>query len=80
MYPSFLPWQTASYSNIGYQLLSYALEAMTNRTFVDILYDRVIKPLDLKSTYYEWAPTSVGIIPTDPVEDYWWVNLGQAGP
>lgn len=80
MYPSFLPWQTASYSNIGYQLLAYALEAMTNRTFVDILYDRVIKPLDLKSTYYEYAPTSVGIIPTDSIEDYWWVNLGQAGP
>ena len=53
---------------------------MTNRTFVDILYDRVIKPLDLKSTYYEYAPTSVGIIPTDSIEDYWWVNLGQAGP
>ena len=80
MYPSFSPWQTASYSNIGYQLLAYALEAMTNRTFVDILYDRVIKPLDLKSTYYEYAPTSVGIIPTDSIEDYWWVNLGQAGP
>ena len=80
MYPSFSPWQTASYSNIGYQLLAYALEAMTNKTFVDILYDRVIKPLDLKSTYYEYAPTSVGIIPTDSIEDYWWVNLGQAGP
>lgn len=80
MYPSFLPWQTASYSNIAYQLLSYALESMAGKNFIDILNDRVIKPLDLKHTYYENAPPSVGIIPTGTTEDYWWVNLGQAGP
>ncbi|KAF2996923.1 hypothetical protein E8E13_006113 [Curvularia kusanoi] len=80
MYPSFLPWQTAAYSNIGYQLLSYALESISNKKFVDVLFDRVIKPLNLTHTYYDFAPPSVGIIPTDQTEDYWWVNLGEASP
>lgn len=80
MYPSFSPWQTAAYSNIGYQLLSYALEAMTGKKFIDILNDRVLRPLNLRHTYYENPPPSVGIIPTDVTEDYWWVNLGDASP
>lgn len=80
MYPSFSPWQTAAYSNIGYQLLSYALESMTGKRFVDVLNDRVIKPLGLTHTYYENPLPSVGIIPTGVIEDYWWVNLGDASP
>ncbi|KZM21674.1 uncharacterized protein EKO05_0000982 [Ascochyta rabiei] len=80
MFPSYLPWQTASYSNVGYQLLSYALENITGKNFVDILDERVIKPLGLKNTYLENAPPSVGIIPTTTKDDYWWVNLGGANP
>lgn len=80
MFPSYLPWQTASYSNIGYQLLAYALENMTGKKFVDVLYDRVITPLGLQHTYYENAPPSLGIIPTNTKDDYWWVNLGDANP
>jgi CubicO group peptidase (beta-lactamase class C family) len=80
MFPSYLPWQTASYSNVGYQLLTYALESITGKNFLDILNDRVIKPLGLNHTYYENAPVSLGIIPTNAIDDYWWVNLGDAGP
>lgn len=80
MFPSYLPWQTASYSNIGYQLLAYALANITGKNFVDILNDRVIKPLALTHTFYENAPASVGIIPSTTVDDYWWVNLGDANP
>lgn len=80
MFPSYLPWQTASYSNIGYQLLSYALESISGKTFVDVLNDRIIEPLGLKNTYFENAPPSVGIIPTTTENDFWWVNLGDANP
>ncbi|KAF1361317.1 beta-lactamase/transpeptidase-like protein [Lizonia empirigonia] len=80
MFPSYLPWQTASYSDIGYQLLSYALESISGKTFVDVLNDRVIEPLGLKHTYFENAPPSVGIIPTTTKDDFWWVNLGDANP
>ncbi|KAF3039889.1 hypothetical protein E8E12_003956 [Didymella heteroderae] len=80
MVPSYLPWQTAAYSNIGYQLLSYALESMTGKKFVEILNTRVIEPLGLRHTYYENAPPSLGVIPTTTKDDYWWVNLGDANP
>ncbi|KAJ4355157.1 hypothetical protein N0V95_003179 [Ascochyta clinopodiicola] len=50
------------------------------KNFVDILDERVIKPLELKNTYFENAPPSVGIIPTTTTDDYWWVNLGGASP
>jgi CubicO group peptidase (beta-lactamase class C family) len=80
MVPSYLPWQTAGYSNIGYQLLSYVLESMTGKKFVDILDKRIIEPLGLQHTYYENAPPSSGVIPTTTEDDYWWVNLGDANP
>ncbi|KAI8939053.1 hypothetical protein NX059_004891 [Plenodomus lindquistii] len=80
MFPSFAPWQTATYSNIGYQLLSYSLESLTKKKFVNILQDRIIKPLGLKRTYYENPPASVGVIPGTIKDTYWSANLGDAGP
>ncbi|CBY01877.1 similar to beta-lactamase family protein [Plenodomus lingam JN3] len=80
MFPSYSPWQTATYSNIGYQLFSYALESLTKRKFVDILDDKIIKPLGLKRTYYENAPVSVGIIPGTLEDTYWNAHLGDASP
>ncbi|KAF1952137.1 beta-lactamase/transpeptidase-like protein [Byssothecium circinans] len=80
MYPSYPAWQTATYSNIAYQLLAYALESITGKKYVDILNDRVIKPLGLNRTYYENAPDSVGVIPGTNKETYWNVSLGDANP
>lgn len=80
MFPSFPPFQTASYSNIGYQLFAYALESLTKRKFVDVLNDRVIKPLGLQHTYYEYAPASVGILPGTLNDTYWYAHLGDASP
>ncbi|KAH8732061.1 beta-lactamase/transpeptidase-like protein [Phaeosphaeriaceae sp. PMI808] len=80
MYPSYAPWQTATYSNVAYQLLAYALENITGKKFKDILTDRIIKPLGLNRTYYEDAPESVGVIPGTVKETYWSVNLGDANP
>lgn len=80
MFPSYSPWQTATYSNIGFQLFAYALEALTRRKFSDVLTDRVIKPLNLSRTYYENAPPSVGIIPGTLKDTYWSTSLGDASP
>lgn len=80
MFPSFAPWQTATYSNIGYQIFTYALESLTKRKFVDILQDRIIGPLGLKRTYYENAPAAVGIIPGSVEDTYWGANLGDGNP
>jgi CubicO group peptidase (beta-lactamase class C family) len=80
MYPSYPPWQTATYSNVAYQLLAYALENITGKNFVDILNDRGIKPLELNHRYYENAPESVGVIPGTVEDTYWSVSLGEASP
>ncbi|KAF2873506.1 beta-lactamase/transpeptidase-like protein [Massariosphaeria phaeospora] len=80
MYPSYAPWQTATYSNIGYQLFAYALENITGKKFTDILNDRVIKPLGLNRTYYDTPPDSVGVIPGTVKDTYWNVSLGDASP
>ncbi|KAF2845412.1 beta-lactamase family protein-like protein [Plenodomus tracheiphilus IPT5] len=80
MFPSYPPWQTTTYSNIGYQLLSYALESLTKKKFIDIFDERIIKPLGLQRTYYENAPASVGIIPGTLEDTYWSASLGDASP
>jgi CubicO group peptidase (beta-lactamase class C family) len=80
MYPSYAPWQTATYSNVAYQLLAYALENISGKKFADILNDRVIKPLNLTRTYYTTPPESVGIIPGTIKDTYWDVSLGDANP
>ena len=80
MFPSFAPWQTAGYSNIGYQLFAYALESLTKKKFVDLFNDRIIKPLALQRTYYENPPASVGIIPGSIKDSFWYAHLGDASP
>lgn len=80
MYPSYPPWQTPTYSNIGYQLFTYAMENITGKYFADILNDRIIRPLGLNNTFYERAPISKGIIPGTIEDSYWYVNLGDADP
>jgi CubicO group peptidase (beta-lactamase class C family) len=78
MVPSYPPWQTPTYSNIGFQLFTYALENITGKAFPDILNDKVIQPLGLTNTYYRTAPASIGIVPTSLKDSYWYVDLGDA--
>jgi CubicO group peptidase (beta-lactamase class C family) len=80
MYPSYPPWQTATYSDNAYQLLGYALENITGKKFVDILKDRILNPLGLNHTYYDNAPESVGVIPGTVKDTYWSASLGDASP
>ncbi|KAF1968689.1 beta-lactamase/transpeptidase-like protein [Bimuria novae-zelandiae CBS 107.79] len=80
MYPSYAPWQTPTYSNVAYQLLSYALENITGKPFTDSLNDRIIKPLGLNRTFYDNPPEEYGVIPGTVKDTYWAVSLGQASP
>ncbi|KAL6706258.1 hypothetical protein ACN47E_005993 [Coniothyrium glycines] len=80
LFPSYPPWQSATYSNIGYQLFAYALESITKKKFTDIFYDRIVKPLSLKNTYYENAPAGLGVIPGSLNDTYWYASLGDASP
>ncbi len=54
------PRQQARYSDTGYQLLLRILEAVTGRTFPDLLAERITGPLGLTGT---WHPAAA---PADP--------------
>jgi hypothetical protein len=45
--PVFPAWYTPQYSNFAYQLLGYAMEAMSNKTFEQVMHDNVWNPLKL---------------------------------
>lgn len=77
--PSFSPSWTAGYSNAGYQILSYALEAITKKRFAAMLQADVINKLGLKNTFYQKPDDKLGVIPQGQ-EDNWSFSIGEASP
>ncbi|KAI1472219.1 beta-lactamase/transpeptidase-like protein [Daldinia caldariorum] len=78
--PSFSPFVTPAYSDIGYTLLGYALQQMTGKYFGTIVQDRVIKPLGLNRTFYTTPADSVGIIPGGRYLTNWAFDMGNESP
>ncbi|KAK2878142.1 hypothetical protein FQN49_001117 [Arthroderma sp. PD_2] len=70
-HPTLAPSWGPAYSNVAFALLQYALENMTNQSFPDLFASKLIKPLNLKDTYYTKAPLSEGVVPhNDSVAQY----------
>ncbi|KAI1411055.1 beta-lactamase/transpeptidase-like protein [Hypoxylon sp. FL1857] len=79
--PSFSPFVTPAYSDIGYTLLGYALEQMTEKSFGQMVEDRIIKPLGLNHTFYTTPKDSLGIIPGGRyLQTNWAFNMGNESP
>lgn len=78
--PSFTPSWTAGYSNMGYQILAYALEAITQKGFAQMLQSDVINKLGLQNTFYQKPNDSLGIIPQGAQNGFWSYSLGEASP
>jgi CubicO group peptidase (beta-lactamase class C family) len=70
---------TPLYSNAGYQILGYALEAIAKADYEDILIDRLIKPLNLTRSGLQPHP-QFGVILSN--ETYSWFNytVGDENP
>jgi CubicO group peptidase (beta-lactamase class C family) len=49
---SFKPGRRSSYSNSNYVLLTIILERIYSKNYSELLFDQIIKPLELKNTYY----------------------------
>ncbi|KAJ4258870.1 hypothetical protein NW762_007957 [Fusarium torreyae] len=80
-YPVEAPFETPIYSNIGYQLMGYALENITGSKYPDILSRRLIQPLRLNSTTYSKpANDDFSVIPDTPSDSSYDVEMGDAGP
>ncbi|KAK6953659.1 hypothetical protein Daesc_005964 [Daldinia eschscholtzii] len=77
--PSFSPSWTTGYSNAGYQILSYALEAITRKKYPEMLQADIIDKLGLEHTFYQKPDDKLGVIPQGQ-EDNWSFSIGEASP
>ncbi|KAI1357944.1 beta-lactamase/transpeptidase-like protein [Xylaria arbuscula] len=78
--PSFAPFVTPAYSDIGYVLLGYALEKMTGWPFQQSFEDKLVKPLNLTRTFYSKPDDALGVIPGDRQKTTWAFNMGNESP
>ncbi|MES2266611.1 MAG: serine hydrolase domain-containing protein [Bacteroidota bacterium] len=52
MKPDFEPGSKGQYSNTNFVLLSYVIEKITNKTYPELVKQRVVNKIGLKDTYY----------------------------
>jgi CubicO group peptidase (beta-lactamase class C family) len=79
-YPAVAVADTPIYSNVAYQILAYALQAITGKDFSDSLDDSLLGPLDLTATFYTTPDPSIGVIPGTLSATEWSYNMGIEGP
>ena len=75
--PSFAPYTTPAYSDLGFVLLSYVAERITGKTFKSLVTDAVLTPLGLEHTFYDEPVESVSIIPGTKRKTTWGAELGE---
>ncbi|KAE8451681.1 hypothetical protein EG329_003138 [Mollisiaceae sp. DMI_Dod_QoI] len=80
LYPAFGSAETPAYSNIAFQIFSYALETITGKSFESSVEDSILKPLGLNHTYYNTPNESIGVIPGTWKDTQWDVQLGEETP
>ena len=79
--PIHLPGTTPVYSNAAFQILSYALENITNRTFEASLNESILKATDLTSTSLSTpADSDNGVIPVNKQASGWARVFGDEAP
>ncbi|KAI1735724.1 beta-lactamase/transpeptidase-like protein [Xylaria scruposa] len=81
LHPVTSTFHTPVYSNMAFQILAYALEGITGKSFTDIFQSSIIHRLGLSRTSLQ-PPNSTqeGIIPGDKISSWWSVSLGDASP
>ncbi|KAE8420763.1 beta-lactamase/transpeptidase-like protein [Aspergillus pseudocaelatus] len=67
---------TPIYSNPSFQILGYALEAMTNQTYKSLLERDLIKPLGLSRSSYDKPEDDTAIIPGPATSSFYGVDAG----
>jgi hypothetical protein len=79
-YPAVAVADTPIYSNVAYQILAYAMQAITGKDFTDSLDDALLGPLNLTRTFYTTPDPSIGVIPGTLSGTEWSYNMGIEGP
>ena len=75
--PSFAPYTTPVYSDLGFVLLSYVAERITGKDYKTLISDSILKPLNLTHTFVETPDDSFGIIPGTKRATLWAASLGE---
>ncbi|TLS28289.1 hypothetical protein PpBr36_00018 [Pyricularia pennisetigena] len=82
--PQYGPNKATVYSDTAFQILAYALEEITGKTYADMLHDSVLAPLKLNRTSLFKPDDSVGIIPGNGsnagAATGWSYSIGEAAP
>lgn len=71
---------TPLYSNAGFQILGYALEAIARKPFHEILKERIIEPLKLSRSSHSIPDPNLAVIPSDLASSQFNLNIGDAMP
>ena len=75
------PFYTPIYSNIAYQILSYALENMTSKSFLTLFHDNLLNSLHLNATTYAMpSKNSASIIPFNATVSWYNANILDETP
>ncbi|OQE13084.1 hypothetical protein PENFLA_c054G03176 [Penicillium flavigenum] len=72
--------QTPIYSNAGYQILGYALESIANANYEEILWDRLIRPLNLTRSCLKVPDPSLAVIPHNETSSWFGYEIGEEAP
>lgn len=81
LHPVTSTYHTPIYSNLAFQILAYALERITNKSFSAVFQSSIIEGLGLSRTSLQPpSSTDEGIIPGDEISSWWNVSLGDASP
>ena len=78
--PSFAPFTTPAYSDLGFVLLSFVAERITGKSYKDLVSDTILTPLNLTHTFVTTPNDSLGIIPGTKRATLWGFELGDEAP
>ena len=82
VHPVTVPFYMPVYSNPTFQILAYAMESMTNKSFVDVMHSALIEPLNLTSTYVTTPESTEGlnafVVSGDEVQSGWKLPPGDS--
>ena len=78
-HPVYAPYTTPLYSNNGFAILGFVIEAVTNKTYAEYMQEAVFKPLGLTHTTVAVpSNSSVGFIPAG--SSWWSTDIGFDNP
>lgn len=74
------PMERPVYSNVAFNLLSYALQDMTGKPYSELLVDYLTDPFNMTNTYPSPGNSTQGVIPSVPYFNSWGVDYGEHTP